>query len=555
MDWASLFSGRPDRRTLPVARREDRYASTAGVNFDWKKARLPGGLLAEHRVNRFLIENLAPAGYAVEGDFDRLPIPFRAVATDLANGEPVVLAKGDLARAVRASMSIPLSSRRWSGTAASSWTGWSSTTCRSTWRERSGPPSRWRSTSAARRSSPQEYESALGVAAQVSDLLSAPALPRLPRRGRRARAPRPRQVTRRPTTRDSRADRGGLRGDEGEPAGDPREARRRRCRRRSRRGRAQAPAPSARGRADPRGPVARQRAGERGARPPHLQHPGRAGLRHAEQGLRAFDKVEAAGLFDHTWMEFDPVADGVRRRAARDGRAAQPGGGRPRVHRVGEGARLASGCATRTRSASASRSSCSLAASDAEGAGVGVAARRPPVRTPASGTACAAATAAGQAPVLRRGRATRSTGRGSSGDGRGPALRLLARALGARRGGGAVRQRGDGARRPGSTCRGRCDQVGALFGSVVGRHARRPGLAGARPQARRAAGAGACPSSAPTRPYWRLELEGRFARTLGMRVSRRSWTGSSGSRATTCPSTTGTAWAGSSSCPAITTRS
>jgi NTE family protein len=46
--------------------------------------------------------------YAVEGDFDRLPIPFRAVATDLGNGDCVVLAKGDLARAVRASMSIPL---------------------------------------------------------------------------------------------------------------------------------------------------------------------------------------------------------------------------------------------------------------------------------------------------------------------------------------------------------------------------------------------------------------------------------------------------------------
>ena len=108
MDWASLFSGRPDRRTLPVARRQDRYASVAGVSFDWKGLRLPGGLLAEHRINRFLIENLSPAGYSVAGDFDRLPVRFRAIAGDLATGDPVVLAKGDLARAVRASMSIPL---------------------------------------------------------------------------------------------------------------------------------------------------------------------------------------------------------------------------------------------------------------------------------------------------------------------------------------------------------------------------------------------------------------------------------------------------------------
>ncbi len=108
MDWSSLFSGRPDRRTLPVARRADRHGSTAGISVDWKKVRLPGGLVAEHRINRFLIEYLSPAGYEAREEFDRLPISFRAVATDLGSGAPVVMGKGDLARAVRASMSIPL---------------------------------------------------------------------------------------------------------------------------------------------------------------------------------------------------------------------------------------------------------------------------------------------------------------------------------------------------------------------------------------------------------------------------------------------------------------
>jgi NTE family protein len=108
MDWASLFSGRPDRRVLPVARRRDRYAPVGGVNFDWEKLQLPRGLLAEHRVNRFLIGELAGAGYAAGGDFDRLKIRFRAIAGDLATGEPVVMARGDLPLAVRASMSIPV---------------------------------------------------------------------------------------------------------------------------------------------------------------------------------------------------------------------------------------------------------------------------------------------------------------------------------------------------------------------------------------------------------------------------------------------------------------
>ena len=42
LDWASLFSGRPDRRTLPVVRRDDRYRDLFGVSFDWQE-RAPAG--------------------------------------------------------------------------------------------------------------------------------------------------------------------------------------------------------------------------------------------------------------------------------------------------------------------------------------------------------------------------------------------------------------------------------------------------------------------------------------------------------------------------------
>jgi NTE family protein len=40
-------------------------------------------------------------------DFDKLPIPFRAVATDMITGDMVVLDRGDIAIAMRASMAIP----------------------------------------------------------------------------------------------------------------------------------------------------------------------------------------------------------------------------------------------------------------------------------------------------------------------------------------------------------------------------------------------------------------------------------------------------------------
>lgn len=40
-------------------------------------------------------------------DFDKLPIPFRAIATDITTGEEIIMGSGDLGVAVRASMAVP----------------------------------------------------------------------------------------------------------------------------------------------------------------------------------------------------------------------------------------------------------------------------------------------------------------------------------------------------------------------------------------------------------------------------------------------------------------
>lgn len=61
----------------------------------------------EDAVNALLTRVLLPGNLQAAGDFDRLPIPFRAVATDLRNRRSVVLGEGDLAQAVRASIAIP----------------------------------------------------------------------------------------------------------------------------------------------------------------------------------------------------------------------------------------------------------------------------------------------------------------------------------------------------------------------------------------------------------------------------------------------------------------
>ncbi len=62
----------------------------------------------EPQVNALVNAAMLRGNLLARGNFDSLPIRFRAVATDLANRAAVVLASGDLAQAVRASLAIPL---------------------------------------------------------------------------------------------------------------------------------------------------------------------------------------------------------------------------------------------------------------------------------------------------------------------------------------------------------------------------------------------------------------------------------------------------------------
>lgn len=70
--------------------------------------RLPRALVNDVDVNWLLLSHATPASLLARGDFDRLPTPFRAVALDLSTGQTVTLGEGDLARAIRSSMSVPI---------------------------------------------------------------------------------------------------------------------------------------------------------------------------------------------------------------------------------------------------------------------------------------------------------------------------------------------------------------------------------------------------------------------------------------------------------------
>ncbi len=64
--------------------------------------------VSESAVNFLLNNALLRGNLQAMGDFDSLPIPMRAIATDVLTGRPKVFDRGDLALAVRASMAVPL---------------------------------------------------------------------------------------------------------------------------------------------------------------------------------------------------------------------------------------------------------------------------------------------------------------------------------------------------------------------------------------------------------------------------------------------------------------
>lgn len=64
--------------------------------------------VVEAEINALVNAAMLRGNLLARGNFDSLPIPFRAVATDLGGRQAVVLSSGDLAQAIRASVAIPL---------------------------------------------------------------------------------------------------------------------------------------------------------------------------------------------------------------------------------------------------------------------------------------------------------------------------------------------------------------------------------------------------------------------------------------------------------------
>jgi NTE family protein len=106
VDWDVMFVADSPYKYKTFRRKQDRRLFPGQLELGLKNGvALPGGLNPGQQVT-LLLDRIALPYYALER-FDDLPTPYRCVATDLNKSETVVLGKGPLAQAMRATMAIP----------------------------------------------------------------------------------------------------------------------------------------------------------------------------------------------------------------------------------------------------------------------------------------------------------------------------------------------------------------------------------------------------------------------------------------------------------------
>jgi NTE family protein len=105
-DWDLMFIADSPYKYKTIRRKQDKREFPAQLEFGLKGGfRLPSGLNPGQQI-ALLLDRIALPYYDLP-NFDALPTPFRCVATDLRKGEAIVLDKGQLAQALRATMAIP----------------------------------------------------------------------------------------------------------------------------------------------------------------------------------------------------------------------------------------------------------------------------------------------------------------------------------------------------------------------------------------------------------------------------------------------------------------
>lgn len=107
LDWVNVFNSRVDRRELSQRRKEQDFevSPLIELGIDSTGIKAPLGTVSSRGLESHLRRMTLPARQFT--NFDQLPTPFRAVTTDMESGQALVLGEGDLATALRSSMSVP----------------------------------------------------------------------------------------------------------------------------------------------------------------------------------------------------------------------------------------------------------------------------------------------------------------------------------------------------------------------------------------------------------------------------------------------------------------
>lgn len=105
VEWKEVLTSAP-RQDIPVQRKRLDFIFVNGLELGVKGGlEFPRGIVPTHQVEGLFRRIVAGARQTAR--FTELPIPFKAVATDIESGEMVVMDRGDLTVAMRASMSVP----------------------------------------------------------------------------------------------------------------------------------------------------------------------------------------------------------------------------------------------------------------------------------------------------------------------------------------------------------------------------------------------------------------------------------------------------------------
>ncbi len=107
INWPKVVGGQGLREMAPIEQKSAgvTYSNDLDLGLRDGQVIVPAGLVNTSGIDDLLRSYVAKS--RSQSDFSKLPIPYRAVATDMVSGEMVVLGSGDLPTAMRASMAIP----------------------------------------------------------------------------------------------------------------------------------------------------------------------------------------------------------------------------------------------------------------------------------------------------------------------------------------------------------------------------------------------------------------------------------------------------------------